>query len=51
MVLEYWKMKATRSFETSGTFCPATQRHIVEDGILDYTVVRTPKLARLFLLP
>jgi hypothetical protein len=24
MDLKYWKMKATRSFETSGTFCPAT---------------------------
>jgi hypothetical protein len=51
MDLKYCKMKATRSFETSGTFYPATQRHIAEDGFLDYAVVRTPKLARLFLSP
>jgi len=31
MYIKLWHLMATRSFETSGTTYPATQRHIPED--------------------
>jgi hypothetical protein len=38
------KKIAKSSIVTPGTTCPATQRHIAEDWIINYTAVKTSKL-------